>query len=462
MGTFEKTLEILANFAELAAGIIIIFSVIKVWPAFTNLARVAKRIEDFSEEYTAIEAALSSIWACRPINSPDDAVEEILLACINDRASDLHVELHQNGVIRYRRNGELRTLVSYPARFHTTLVDAFRQRADIQQGGPTGVASGRIRIEGERLGVKDVLLRLNFVPANTGEVVTIRVLDPSAATMAFDAIGIADTDLDRLQHVLGQNKGLMIFSGPTGSGKTVSLYTSMHTANDATRRVITIEDPLEVELDGITQLPVLDAPGHRLQDLYSAVLRMDPDVIMLGEIHDEQTARMVVKAQAAYLVLTTMFSENVVDCLEKLYRLLPDLNPNHFFMMNQRLNRRPCQACAVPRQLDQEDRDFIKRICDLNHEDAAQLGNHYLDAVGCEKCEAGYRGRVGGYETLLVTPKMIDLLKQQAPSSAIWAEAIAGGTRTLSYNLLVKASQGLSTLAQVRQVTELTRYEAAP
>ena len=462
MEGFERYLELAANLAELLAGLVILFSVIKVWPFFASLARSQVRKQDYTAELTDLQRDLAQLRPCGRINNEQDAVREILRTSCRVGGSDIHMDLYAEadelkGRIRFRREGTMSTVSTYPQRLHPALITAFKQQAGMD-AATGGVQSGRIQevMEGRS---HPIDFRVGIAPANLGDVVTVRILDPRAARLEFDALGIPENSLQRLHAILPEPRGLIVFSGPIGSGKTVSLYASINSLNTESRKVMSIEDPLEVELPRVTQLPVLDAPGHRFSDLFSAAMRADTDVLMIGEIRNEETARACALAHdAGTLVLTTMNAHTVIDALEKLYRFHAEIDFFNVMIMNQRLARRLCNDCATPRTLSAEEETWLRNIVQYNDEDVETLPTKYLQANGCGNCEAGYRGRVGGYETLAVTRDMLQLLQQGQPTEALWRLAIADGTRTTPYNLVTKLARGQTAVEELKRVLDETYY----
>lgn len=445
----ESVLGLLANVAEIIAGLAIVFSIVKVWPAFSNLNKIARKPKDWSEEFTFMQQALEQYWS-KSIDNLDDALDAILYTVLVSRGSDLHLEIKEIddelfGSVRCRRDGAMHEVCRFDALMYDDLVAVIRERI-----GGADTNEGRIPFFLEEYD-KPVEFRVGIMPAMSGDVVTMRVLDRQSAKMPFDVLGIQEYDMANLQAALNANSGLMIFGGPTGSGKTVSLYTSLNSLDHQKRKIVTIEDPVEVELPTITQIQVQDEPGRRFPDVFSGVMRSDPDVLLISEIRGEVTAHACLRAAGTgHLVLTTIHANSAVLGLESLKRFGDDLDNVDIFIMNQRLAKLLCRNCSEPRTLSSDEVNYIEDICRANRRDPGELRQKYRRPVGCDQCQDGYIGRVGGYETLRVTPEILALQNRED----VFEAAIAQGMTSITFNLLDRASRGHTSLEEVRRVAD--------
>lgn len=450
--SWELVLEHSANIAEILAGIAIVYSVFKVVPTFTRLRR---RENDWSTELTKLQNSLSAHTECDSLGDIGAAALAIIETALADANTDIHIELKElgddiQGVIRFRKAGQLIDIHCYDERMHGALVEAFRQMA-IMEG-----YQGRIKLtDPTRVdGRGSIDLRIQVAPALIGEVISLRILNRETSKMPFETLNIPERDLTKLKQKLDSPTGLIICSGPTGSGKTVSLYTSLNSLDHNKRRIITVEDPVEIDLPTITQLPCSDEPGKRMQDVFAVAMRMDPDVLMIGEIRDAMTASYCYRAATTgQLVMTTATTNSSVETLTLLDNYLDDLLPRNILIVNQRLTRRLCQQCSAPMTLDESDRQMIANICHSAQQQPDTLADKFREPVSCEHCEDGYRGRLPGYEVLEVTPTIL-AAQRKGGAQAAHDQAVSEGMTPFSFDLLRNAAKGHTTLAEINRVTD--------
>jgi len=301
-----------------------------------------------------------------------------------------------------------------------------------------------------RLGNKSVDLRVATVPSNYGERVVIRLLDRSAGLYGLEELGLSAEHLAVMDRIVRSENGVFFCTGPTGSGKTTTLYAALSRVDSDERNVITLEDPIEYHLAGITQLPVTERKGMSFASGLRSILRQDPDVVMVGEVRDVETARMVVRAaQTGHLVLSTLHTNDSAGAVARLL----DLDVEPFLLAScltavlaQRLVRRVCTGCAAPYEPDGED--------------LARLGlspgtGTFRRGAGCDEClQTGYRGRVGLFELLVVDNEVRGLILERADAVAIKATARQAGLVTLQADGARKAARGMTTCEEVLRVTQ--------
>ncbi|MFT7244304.1 MAG: type IV pilus assembly protein PilB [Candidatus Azotimanducaceae bacterium] len=450
--SWELVLEHSANIAEILAGIAIVYSVFKVVPTFTRLRNSEN---DWSTELTKLQNSLSAHTECHSLGDMGAAALAIIETALADANSNIHIELKEfgeeiQGVIRFRKAGHLIDIHCYDERMHGALVEAFRQMA-IMEG-----YRGRIKLaDPTRVdGRGSIDLRVQVAPALIGEVFSLRVLDRESSKMPFETLGIHERGLTKLKQKLDSPRGLIICSGPTGSAKTVTLYTSLNSLDHNKRRIITVEDPVEIDLPTITQLSCSDEPGKRMQDMFGVAMHMDPDVLMIGEIKDAMTANYCYRAATTgQLVMTTASTNSSVETLTLLDNYLEDLFPRNILIVNQRLTRRLCQQCSTPMTLDDLDRQLIDNICHSAQQNPDTLADKFLEPVGCEHCEDGYRRRLAGYEMMEVTPTILAAQRKDGAQTA-HDQAVSEGMTPFSFDLLRKAAKGQTTLAEINRVTD--------
>ena len=356
--------------------------------------------------------------------------------------------------IRFRIDGVLVTLANFDLKLLPALVSRFKALADCDvrellrpQDSRAVVRTG----EGRTLD-----LRLCFLPAALGECVTARILDPSALSFSFERIGLRDENLDRLRKALHAPYGLILVTGPTGSGKTTTHYSCLAEIVSADKKVMSLEDPVEYHLPGVVQVPVRGDLGLTFEVLLRTVLRSDPDVILVGEVRDRQT--MEISCQAAmtgHLVQTTLHAKSAVAALVRLI----DLGIAPFLIAEattlvvaQRIVRVLCPHCSKPGQPDQDVLEKVRRLADDGGLDPASLPADFRRAVGCTKCSAGYRGRTGIYEVLEVTPAISRGIREGASPEELLRIACAEGMRTMVADGVSRAARGDTTIDEVIRV----------
>jgi type IV pilus assembly protein PilB len=383
-------------------------------------------------------------------------INTLLLAAIQKRASDVHIEAYEHGVtVKYRIDGVL-----YPAtetldrRHHAALVSRLKVMAELDIAEKRIPQDGRFRL---RVNGRDIDFRISVLPAALGEDVVIRILDKSSVAdgvrkLRLEALGIASETLKRFRKAIAEPYGMVLITGPTGSGKTTTLYAALSELHTGEEKVITIEDPVEYQLDGIVQIAVNEKKGLTFARGLRSILRHDPDKIMVGEIRDAETAQIAVQsALTGHLVFTTVHANNSIDVIGRithmgidLYNFVTALN----CVMAQRLVRMICPQCRHEVRLDAE-------LLEQSGLDARQHASHtWYEGRGCEHCHGtGYRGRNAVTEFLALTPRIRQLIIDRRPADELQKVAIEEGMSTLRQSALVKALAGETTLKEINRVT---------
>ncbi len=425
----------------------------QVLRGMTEEFRILKVVE--TEEGREKTVALDDLG--EDANSPVvKLINTLLLAAIQKRASDVHIEAYEHGVtVKYRIDGVL-----YPAtetldrRHHAALVSRLKVMAELDIAEKRTPQDGRFRL---RVNGRDIDFRISVLPAALGEDVVIRILDKSSVAdgvrkLRLEALGIAPETLKRFRKAIAEPYGMVLITGPTGSGKTTTLYAALSELHTGEEKVITIEDPVEYQLDGIVQIAVNEKKGLTFARGLRSILRHDPDKIMVGEIRDAETAQIAVQsALTGHLVFTTVHANNSIDVIGRithmgidLYNFVTALN----CVMAQRLVRVICPQC---RQAVKPDKELLE----LSGLDPKQHAGHkWYEGRGCEHCHGtGYRGRNAVTEFLMLTPRIRQLILERRPADELQKAAIEEGMTTLRQSALTKALAGETTLKEINRVT---------
>ena len=352
-------------------------------------------------------------------------VNLLLLEALEARASDVHVEGYADTLrVRYRIDGVLQDGPAPPAHLKAAIVSRLKIMADLDIAERRVPQDGRIRLP---LQNRQVDVRVSTVPTLHGESIVLRLLDKERGRIAFDDLGMEEAAAQRLADVLGRPHGIVLATGPTGSGKTTTLYAAVDWLRTGREKILTVEDPVEYELPGVPQVPVHEKVGLTFATALRSLLRQDPDVLLVGEIRDEETAEIATHAAlTGHLVLSTLHTNDAPSALVRLLDLgvAPYLVASTVeAVLGQRLVRKVCPACRRA-------------------------------APDCPTCRGtGYRGRTGIYELLVMTDELRDALPQQRGAAELRALAIASGMRTLRDDGLRLVQAGVTTLEEVTRVT---------
>ena len=378
-------------------------------------------------------------------------VNKVLLDAIKAGASDIHFEPYEHTYrVRFRADGILKEVVQPPKALAPRLAARLKVMSRMDISERRVPQDGRIQMRLSKTRAID--MRVNTLPTLFGEKIVLRILDPASAALGIDALGYEPHQKKLFMAALDRPQGMILVTGPTGSGKTVSLYTGLSILNTPERNISTAEDPVEINLDGINQVPVNPKVGLNFADALRSFLRQDPDVIMVGEIRDLETAEISIKAaQTGHLVLSTLHTNSAAETITRLLNMgVPSFNVATAvtLIIAQRLARRLCSKCAQPiDELPEES------LLELGFTKEMLKGATIKRAVGCESCNHGYKGRTGIYEVVQITSTIARMILEGHNSMVIADEARKEGFHSLRTSALIKVAQGLISLEEANRVT---------
>ena len=377
-------------------------------------------------------------------------LQKMLIDAINARASDLHFEPYEYHYrVRFRVDGELREITQPPIAIKDKLASRIKVISRMDIAEKRVPQDGRMKL---KFGNRAIDFRVSTLPTLFGEKIVIRILDPSSAKLGIDALGYEKIEKDRLMQAIQRPYGMVLVTGPTGSGKTVSLYTCLNILNQPGVNISTVEDPAEINLPGVNQVNVNDKAGTTFSVALKAFLRQDPDIIMVGEIRDLETADIAIKAaQTGHLVMSTLHTNDAPGTLTRLLNMgvAPfNIASSVLLVTAQRLARRLCETCKTTVEYP---RDALKRA-GFAETDLDGAWKPYK-AVGCSACSNGYKGRVGIYQVMPITEDMQRIILAEGSALDIQQEANKNGVRDLRQAGLAKVRMGVTTLEEIITVT---------
>ena len=388
-------------------------------------------------------------------NDADDApvvrfVNKMLLDAIKGGSSDLHFEPYEKAYrVRFRTDGILHEVARPPIQLASRIGARLKVMAALDISERRKPQDGRIKMKISKN--KSIDFRVNTLPTLWGEKIVMRILDPSSAQMGIDALGYEEAQKELYLTALKQPQGMILVTGPTGSGKTVSLYTGLNILNTVDVNISTAEDPVEINLEGINQVNVNPKQGMDFTQALRAFLRQDPDIIMVGEIRDLDTASIAVKAaQTGHMVMSTLHTNSAAETLTRMRNMgVPSFNiaTSVNLIIAQRLARK---LCACKKEVDIPKEALLKEGFP---EDKIGTFKVY-GPVGCENCKGGYKGRVGIYEVVKVTPALQRIIMEEGNSIDISVQMRKDGFNDLRTSGLVKVMHGVTSLEEVNRVTK--------
>lgn len=378
-------------------------------------------------------------------------VNKMLLDAIKGGSSDLHFEPYEKSYrVRLRTDGILHEVARPPIQLASRISARLKVMAALDISERRKPQDGRIKMKISK--TKAIDFRVNTLPTLWGEKIVMRILDPSSAQMGIDALGYEESQKELYLSALKQPQGMILVTGPTGSGKTVSLYTGLNILNTVDINISTAEDPVEINLEGINQVNVNPRQGMDFSQALRAFLRQDPDVIMVGEIRDLETAEIAIKAaQTGHMVMSTLHTNSAAETLTRLRNMgVPAFNiaTSVNLIIAQRLARKLCSACKKEVEVPHD--TLLKEGFP---EDRVGTFKIY-GPVGCESCKGGYKGRVGIYEVVKNTPALQRIIMEEGNSIDIAAQMRKDGFNDLRASGLLKAMQGVTSLEEVNRVTK--------
>ncbi|MEP3588556.1 MAG: type IV-A pilus assembly ATPase PilB [Marinobacter sp.] len=378
-------------------------------------------------------------------------VNKMLLDAIRGGASDIHFEPYEKTYrVRYRTDGILKEVSRPSIKLAPKISARVKIMAQLDISERRVPQDGRIKMKLSK--TKAIDFRVNTLPTLWGEKIVLRILDPSQAKLGIDVLGYEEDQKQLYLEALEQPQGMILVTGPTGSGKTVSLYTGLNILNTNERNISTAEDPAEINLEGINQVNVNTKVGLGFAEALRAFLRQDPDVIMVGEIRDLETANIAIKAsQTGHLVLSTLHTNSAAETLTRMMNMgVPAFNiaTSVSLIIAQRLGRRLC-SCKQPADVP---KDVL--LAEGFTQEQIETGFTLFRPKGCDKCSGGYKGRVGIYEVVKITDDLANMIMEEASSIQIAKKAQTEGFRTLRQSALMKVIQGVTSLEEANRVTK--------
>jgi type IV pilus assembly protein PilB len=408
---------------------------------------------EFEFDDAAAESAEASEQAVAEVEDAPVVrfLHKMLLDAFSMRASDIHFEPYEHHYrVRFRVDGELREIATPPIVIKDKLASRIKviSRLDISEKRIPQDGRMKLKIGPDRV----IDFRVSTLPTLFGEKIVIRILDPSSARLGIDALGYDADEKERLLAAVSRPYGMVLVTGPTGSGKTVSLYTCLNLLNKPGVNIATAEDPSEINLPGVNQVNVNEKAGLTFATALRAFLRQDPDIIMVGEIRDLETADISIKAaQTGHLVLSTLHTNDAPTTLTRMRNMgiAPfNIASSVILITAQRLARRLCTVCREPHEVPRQ------ALIDAGFKDGQIDGTWKpYRPVGCNACNGGYKGRVGIYQVMPISEKIQEIILRDGTSLDIARQAEAEGVRSLRQSGLKKVIQGLTSLEEVVAVT---------
>ncbi len=379
-----------------------------------------------------------------------EVVDEIIYNAAQAGASDIHFDPQEKKVkVRFRIDGVLIDYMIIPENIRKNLL----ARVKIISG--MDITESRLPQDGAiKTKIKDINLdmRVSSLPTNEGEKIVIRILDYSASLKGLDSLGFSDDNLRKIKDLIKEPNGIILVTGATGTGKSTTVYSILQTLNTSKVNLVTVEDPVEMSIEGINQIQVNSDIGLTFAEVLRSILRQDPDIIMIGEIRDDETAKIAVRASiTGHLVLSTLHTNNALNTIERLkdmdvetYLLASSLNG----IVSQKLARRICPYCKKKRPAIDYEKKLIK----------ANLGvdiNELSYAEGCDNCVGGYKGRIAIHEVLAISDEIRDAIANGIPKEELRKLVYTNDTKTLLQDGLIKVLNELTTIEEILRVVEL-------
>ncbi len=379
-------------------------------------------------------------------------INKMLIDAIRMGASDLHFEPYEKSFrVRFRIDGVMQKMANPPVQLAGKIAARLKVMSQMDISERRMPQDGRIKLKISKN--KAIDFRVNCLPTLFGEKLVLRILDPSSAMLGIDALGYEPDQKALFMEALEKPQGMLLITGPTGSGKTVSLYTGLNILNEETTNISTAEDPVEINLEGINQVNVNPKVGLTFSSALKAFLRQDPDIVMVGEIRDLETAEIAIKAaQTGHMVLSTLHTNSAPETLTRLrnmgvasFNIATSVN----LVIAQRLARRLCKNCKRPTSVP-----HVSLIeMGFKQEDLDDDNNTIYEPVGCDECREGYKGRVGVYEVMKINEAISRIIMEDGNAIEIKDAALKNGFRDLRRSGILKVLQGLTSVQEMYRVT---------
>ncbi len=371
-------------------------------------------------------------------------INQIIINAVKNGASDVHIEgTEVSTIVRIRIDGKLQVLKTYPRSVHDSMLARIKVIASLDVAESRRSQDGRINL---KVGNRTIDIRVSIVPSVDGEKAVLRILERSSGLVSLENVGMQKNILEQYRPYLRRTNGIILVTGPTGSGKSTTLYASLLDMDRDDKNILTIEDPVEYHINGVTQVQVNSAVDLTFATALRAFLRQDPDIILVGEIRDEETAEAAVQASlTGHLVLSTLHTNSATATISRLLEMNIEpflISTTLSLIVAQRLVRRICENCKVEIPVDDAMRTAVK---------GTNIAfNTCYKGAGCSEClHIGYKGRVALFEILEITDALRNLITQKAPSHEIRSAAVAGGFKSMMDNGLDLVQMGLTTMDEV-------------
>ena len=377
-------------------------------------------------------------------------VNNIIVDSIDNKASDIHFNPTEDGiVIRIRIDGELRNYANVPGYVKKNMITRIKILAGMN------ITESRIPQDGaikQKILDKDVDLRVSSLPTNMGENIVIRILDYTMSSQGIETLGFNETNLKKLMKMINEPNGIILVTGATGSGKSTTVYSILQRLNTVDRNIITVEDPIEMNIPGVNQVQVISDIGLTFAASLRSILRQDPDIIMIGEIRDDETARIAVRASiTGHLVLSTIHTNSALNTIER----LTDMNIERYLLgtaltgiISQKLTKKLCPYCRGVRPATPYEKKVFKNSLNLDI-------NEIYEAKGCDKCHEGYKGRMAIHEVLLLNQEIRDAITNNMKKEDLRDLVYGSGTITMLQDGLTKVINGDTTFEELMKAIDV-------
>lgn len=408
-------------------------------------AELAPELEEKDLDDSFDESELNDLSSDAPVIR---LVNHLFERALDLNASDIHFEPEEGSFdVRCRVDGIMTQIETLPVNAQAAVISRLKLMAKLDIGEKRLPQDGRIEY---RMGTKNLDLRVSTLPGVHGESVVLRILDRSDVMVSLDSLGMPDDVLEDYQKLIQQPHGMILVTGPTGSGKTTSLYATLEKINSKAQKIITVEDPVEYQLEGITQIHVNSKIGLSFASGLRSIVRQDPDIIMIGEIRDHETASIAIEsALTGHLVFSTLHTNDAAGAISRLQDMGLEsylLSSSLLAVQAQRLVRQVCESCKEKTPLT----DIEMKLLEIKPGEISEI----YHGKGCQNCgDTGYRGRIGLYELLVLDDGIRHLVNSGADAAAIRQHAVKDGMRTLRQDALQKLAAGLTTPEEVLRVT---------
>jgi type IV pilus assembly protein PilB len=417
------------------------------------------RVEGQEVDASKIKS-LSDLGAHLQTSTTTELVEKVMVAALGFDSSDIHLEPEPAGVkVRFRIDGVLQDITMLPKDWHHQILSRIKILSKLKLNIVTTPQDGSFSLEYNK---SPIDVRVSILPSAFGESVVMRILRQDKGALRFADLGITGVALGRLERELQKPNGMVLTTGPTGSGKTTTLYAILNKLNEPGVKIITLEDPVEYKIAGITQTPIDSAAGLTFAAGLRAILRQDPDIVMIGEMRDLETAETAAQAAlTGHMVLSTLHTNDAASAVPRLldmgvkpFILAPAINA----IIAQRLVRKICQSCKEEYSPDKKVQARVEMILKAIPESAQiKLPKEirYYHSPGCSRCNGlGYKGRIGIYEIFTMSEAIEKLIQKEAVTSEVRNQAIEEGMLTMAQDGMVKALAGITDIEEVFRVTE--------